>query len=138
MAEATPVPDNPPPVKPYRWGYFQGVILIPFSLLLLFGTAGELIKPTQHNNPAVVACAFVMGALGLPLAFGLLLKRRFALPLVYVMFSTSILMAIIQIPIAVRHFTDTGDRGSAFFEAEMLLLWLLSLVYYRKRRSQFR
>jgi hypothetical protein len=38
---------------------------------------------------------------------------------------------------AIRHYTDPGDRGSAFFEAELLLVWLFSLVYYRRRRVQF-
>lgn len=79
-----------------------------------------------------------MGCLGLPLAFGLLLKKTFALLLVYVMLGRSVLLMLIKLPMAVRHFADYGDRGSAFFEAELLLLWLLSFAYYRKRRLQFR
>ena len=78
-----------------------------------------------------------MGLLGLPVAIGLLLKKAFALNLVHVMFGLSLLLMLVKLPMAVRHYTDSSDRGSAFFEAELLFLWLLSLVYYRKRRSQF-
>jgi len=36
------------------------------------------------------------------------------------------------------HYKNEGYIGSAFSEAEMLLLWLCSLLYYKKRRAQFR
>jgi heme/copper-type cytochrome/quinol oxidase subunit 4 len=52
------------------------------------------------------------------------------------MFGLALLQAAIQLPIAMIHYTDQSDRGSAFFEAWTLLLWLLSMVYYRKRREQ--
>jgi hypothetical protein len=39
--------------------------------------------------------------------------------------------------LAIRHYTDLGDSGSAFFEAELLLVWLFSLLYYRKQKMQF-
>jgi hypothetical protein len=121
---------------PYRWGYFQGVVIIPFSLLLLLGTAADLIK-TRHDPWYLAIVVSLMGLTGLPLGVGLLRKKKFALSLVYVMFALALLQAVIQLPIAVTHFADQSDRGSAFFEAEMLLLWLLSMVYYRKRRDQF-
>ena len=121
---------------PYRWGYLQGVALIPWSLMVILSVASDLIKP--HHGPWYFATiGLLMGILGLPLAYGLLKKRAFALMLVYVMFGLSLLLVLIQLPIAIRNFTDVGDKGSAFFEAEMLLLWLLSLVYYRKRKAQF-
>lgn len=121
---------------PYRWGYFQGVVLIPWSLLTIIGTVTELLKPT-HAPFYLTAIALLMGILGLPLAFGLLQKKAFAIPLIYVMFSLSLLMTMVKLPMAIRHYGDLGDRGSAIFEAEMLLVWLLSLLYYRKRRIQF-
>ena len=62
--------------------------------------------------------------------------RSETLTLVYLMFGLALLQAAIQLPIAMIHFTDQSDRGSAFFEAWTLLLWLLSMVYYRKRREQ--
>lgn len=122
---------------PYRWGYFQGVAMIPWSLMLILSVASDLIKP--HHGPWYFATiGLLMGIVGLPLAYGLLKKRAFALTLVYVMFGLSLLLVSIQLPIAIRHFTDQGDKGSAFAEAELLLLWLLSLIYYRKRKAQFR
>ncbi len=62
-------------------------------------------------------------------------KEKYALGLVYLMFELALLQAAIQIPIAMIHFADQSGRGSAFFEAWTLLLWLLSMVYYRKRRE---
>jgi hypothetical protein len=75
--------------------------------------------------------------IGLPLGFGLLLKKKFALVLVYIMFGLTLLLVAVKIPVAIRHYTEWGDNGSAFSEAELLLVWLLSLVYYRKRKMQF-
>jgi hypothetical protein len=121
---------------PYRWGYFQGVFLIPFSLLLLLDAASGLIQ-THHTPWYLTSINLLMGLTGLPLAVGLLRKKEYALSLVYVMFGLSLFQALIQIPIAVRNFADHGDKGSAFFAAEWLLFWLLSVVYYRKRREQF-
>lgn len=122
---------------PYRWGYFQGALLIPFSLLILLGTAADHIKP-KHDPWYLAIAGLLMGAVGLPLAVGLLWRKRFGLILVYVMFGLTLLLLAIKIPIATRHYTDLGDNGSAFFEVELMLVWLLSLVYYRKRREQFR
>jgi hypothetical protein len=82
---------------PYRWGYFQGVALIPFSLLLLVGTAADLLK--THQRPwYLTSIAMLMGIIGLPLGIGLLRKKRFALFLVYVTFALALLQALIQIP----------------------------------------
>ena len=122
---------------PYRWGYFQGAVLIPWSLLIILGTFADLLKP-KHEPWYLTTIGFLMGFLGLPLAVGLLRKKRFAVALVYVMFVLTLLLVAIKIPVAVKHFTDPGDNGSAFLEAELLLMWLLSLVYYRRRQSQFR
>ena len=121
---------------PYRWGYFQGVAVIPFSLLLLLGAASDLIKTRQHSW-YLTSIALLMGLVGLPLGVGLLQKKRYALTLVYVMFALALLQAAIQLPVAMIHFADQGDKGSAFFDAWVLLLWMLSMVYYRKRREQF-
>lgn len=134
--KVAPIPEQQIP-RPYRWGYFQGAALIPWSLMLIIGTVAEFRSP-QHEPWYLTTIALLMGCLGLPLAFGLLRKRAFALPLVYVMLGLALLLMLIKLPMAIRHFADAGDRGSAFFEAELLLLWLLSLVYYRKRRFQFR
>lgn len=96
----------------------------------------DLMKP--HHDPwYLIAIGLMMGFLGLPLAYGLLRKRAFAIVLVYGMFGLSLLSAAIQLPIAIRHFADTGDKGSPFFEAELLLVWFLSMMYYRRRRAQF-
>jgi hypothetical protein len=121
---------------PYRWGYFQGAVLIPWSLLIILSAVSDLTRP--HHDPwYLIAIALSMGFLGFPLAFGLLRKRAFAPKLVYVMFGLSLLLAAIQIPIAIRHFAESGDRGSGFFQDELLLLWLLSMLYYRRRKLQF-
>lgn len=133
--DSVPIEGGIPKPLPYRWGYTQGVLLIPFSLLLLLGTASEL--RTRHDAWYVTMIALLMGLTGLPLAVGLLRKKKYALNLVYLMFGLALIMTAIQIPVAATHYADQGDKGSAFFEAEMLLLWLLSTVYYRKRREQF-
>ena len=129
MATATSSP------LPYRWGYFQGVLIIPFSLLMLLGTASDLLK-SRHYPWYLTLITLLMGLVGIPLGVGLLQKKRFALSLVYLMFALALLQAAIQLPVAIIHFADQSDKGSAFFEAWMLLLWLLSMVYYRKRREQ--
>lgn len=121
---------------PYRWGYFQGVALIPWSLLTLLAAIGFFTKPSGEPWPYALTTA-AMGILGLPLAFGILWKRKFALPLVYAVFGLSLLLAAIQVSVATTHFADSGFRGSSIFEAELLLVWLLSAMYYRRRRSQF-
>jgi len=132
---AEPIAKEPESL-PYRWGYFQGVTLIPWSLLIILSVVSDLLKP--HHDPWYLeTIGLLMGFLGLPLAFGLLRRRAFALVLVYAMVGLSLLLVAIQIPIAMRHFAETGDKGSAFFEAELLLIWLLSMVYYRRRRLQF-
>ena len=122
---------------PYRWGYFQGVALIPWSLVSLLAAIGFLERPLGEPLPYALVTA-AMGILGFPLAFGLLLKKKFALPLVYSMFGLSLLLTAIQVSIATAHASDHGFRGSAIFEAEILIVWLLSLVYYRRRRNEFR
>jgi len=141
IEHTTPAADNrnsseirQPGTLPYRWGYFQGVFLIPFSLLLLLDAASGLIQ--AHQRPwYLTSLGFLIGVTGLPLAVGLLRKKKYALNLVYVMFGLAILQASIQLPIAVMNFADP-DKGSAFFAAEWLLFWLLSMVYYRKRSEQ--
>jgi hypothetical protein len=125
-----------PQSLPYRWGYFQGVVLIPWSLLTLFAAVAFFTRPLGEPWPYTLTIA-AMGVLGFPLAFGLLWKKRFALPLIYAMFGLSLLLAAIQVPTAIAHAADHGYRGSALPEAEMLLVWLFSLVYYRRRRTQF-
>ena len=126
-----------PQARPYRWGYFQGWALFPWSIFILIVSIGSLTKAAGEPLPYAVTM-FTMGIIGFPLAFGILQKRKFALPLVYAMFGLSVLLTAIQVPVAVTHFTNSGPKGSAIFEAEMLLLWLLSLVYYRRRRTEFR
>ena len=124
-------------ILPYRWGYFQGVILIPKSFLNGLGALTELVR-LRHGPWYLDAVGLLIGLVGFPLAIGLLLKRVFALVLVYLVFGLSLLMVAIKLPIAIRHFTDSGDIGSAFPEALLLMFWLFSLQYYRRRKRQFR
>jgi len=103
---------------------------------MLLGTVSDLLK-TRHYPWYLTSIALLMGLVGLPLGVGLLQRKKYALSLVYLMFALALLQAAIQLPIATIHFVDQSDKGSAFFEAWTLLLWLLSMVYYRKRRGQF-
>ncbi len=132
---STPSAAAKPPQMPYRWGYFQGVLLVPFSLALMLGVVGEQMQPS-HEPRFVAVMLLLICMVGLPLGIGLLMKKRFALTLVYVICGLSFLLICVKVPYAVMHFSDQGG-GSAFFEAELLLVWLLSFVYYRKRRSMF-
>ena len=121
---------------PYRWGYFQGAVIIPISLLTLIGSIADLVR--LHTKPWPVSASWLlMALLGLPLGVGLLKKRWYALTLLYVMLWLSVLLVVVKLPVAIGHFTDAGDIGSALPEAELLLIWLLSTVYYRKRQMQF-
>ena len=122
---------------PYRWGYFQGILLLPFSLLALLVTI-EPSKATQSQSWYLSVAECLGGIVAFPLGIGLLAKKRFAIPLVHLMFGLALLLAALKVPTAIQHFTDLGDEGSAFFEAEWLLMRLLSLFYYRKRAHEFR
>jgi hypothetical protein len=124
-------------VLPYRWGYFQGVVLIPWSLFLILAYTLDLRK-LHSDDWYTSVIGLVIGLVGIPLGFGLLWKRTFALVLVYVVFGLTLLLLAIKMPIAIAHYRDAGDKGSAIGEAEMLLVWLGSMIYYRRRRAQFR
>ena len=100
---------------PYRWGYFQGAALIPWSLLVIIGTVVEFLKP-EHEPWYLTTIVLLMGLLGLPLAVGLLRKKAFALSLVYAMFGLSLALMLAKLPMAISHYSDSGDRGSAFFK----------------------
>ncbi len=121
---------------PYRWGYIQGALLVPWSLFGIIGTYLDFRKP-GHEPAYLMAIEFAMCLIGLPLGYGLLKMKLFALHLVYVMFGLSLLLVALKLPVAISHYRDAGDTGSAFFEAELLLIWLISIVYYRRRRAQF-
>jgi hypothetical protein len=124
-------------ILPYRWGYFQATILIPWSLFLMLGSVGEALK--WHTEPWFLSViTLVMGLIGLPLAYGLLRKRAFALPLLYATVGLALLLVAVKLPIAITHYRESSDNGSAFSEAEILLVWIASLPYYRNRRAQFR
>jgi hypothetical protein len=138
MAEfvsGAPSVNSETPQLPYRWGYFQGALLIPFSSVLVLGVVGEQMQPS-HEPWFVAVMLILICMVGLPLGIGLLMKKRFALPLVYVICGLTFLLTCVKVPYAVMHFSNQGG-GSAFFEAELLLVWLFSFVYYRKRRSMF-
>jgi hypothetical protein len=122
---------------PYRWGYFQGAVLLPWSLFLIFANSLDIQK-WHYDSWYISTIGLLIGLVGLPLGAGLLLKRRFALILVYVIFGLSLSLVAIKLPVAISHYTDSGSKGSAFSEAEQLLVWLCSVVYYRKRQTQFR
>ena len=64
---------------PYRWGYFQGVFLVPWSVLIILGAWMELRRP-EHESRYISIIALLLGLIGLPLAIGLLRKKKFALP----------------------------------------------------------
>jgi len=121
---------------PYRWGYFQGVFLIPWSVLVISSVVSDLVIPRPYPW-YLLTIGMLMGLLGLPLAYGLLRKRAFALVLVYAMFGLTLLLAAIRLPTAIRHYADPGEKVSASFDAGLFLLWLLSMVYYRRRKVQF-
>lgn len=122
---------------PYRWGYFQGAVLIPWSLFLVLVAIVDLWK--LHEEASYIAAIYLLlGLIGLPLSLGLLLKKRYGLVLVYVTFVLTLLLVAIKIPVAIRHYADSGEKGSGMFGAEQLLVWAGSMVYYRKRQAQFR
>ncbi len=86
--------------RPYRWGYFQGFALFPWSIFILLVGVGSLTKAAGEPWPYAVTMVTMvtMGVIGFPLAFGILRKRKFALPLLYAMFGLSVLLTAIQIP----------------------------------------
>ena len=134
--EPNTVPQEPATRKtlPYRWGYFQGVFLIPFSLVMILEALTDLL--VHHRNPYLNTPMLLMGLTGIPLAITILRKKKTLLPLVYAMFGLALLQCAMQLLTAIANFADQGDKGSAFFEAEWLFFWLISTVYYRKREQQ--
>jgi hypothetical protein len=121
---------------PYRWGYFQSAVLIPWSLFLVLASVGELVR--WHTEPRLLSViTLVMGSIGLPLAYGLLRKKAFAFPLLYATIGLALLLVAVKLPIAITHYRENGDNRSAFSEAEILLVWIASLPYYRNRTAQF-
>jgi ABC-type branched-subunit amino acid transport system permease subunit len=125
-----------PETLPYRWGYFQGAVLIPWSLLLISIPAWDLMQP-NHYPWYLMAIALSMGLVGLPLAYGLLRRKVFALALVYAMFGLVFLLAVVRLPTVIRQYAFSSQRVSGAFDAGLLLMWLLSVVYYRRRKAEF-
>ena len=119
---------------PYRWGYVQGIFLIPWSLLCISMAISDFLNPPSYPW-YLLSVALLMGVLGLPLAYGLLRKKVFALVLVYVMFGLTLLLAAVKLPTVIQHFHS--QKLSASFDGELLLMWLLSIVYYKRRKAQF-
>jgi uncharacterized membrane protein len=96
----------------------------------------DLVAP--HPYPWYqLTVALLMGLLGLPLAYGLLRKRVFAFPLVHAMFGLSLLLAAIRLSHVMRRYSDPGEKSSGLFAAALLLMSLLSVVYYQRRKAQF-
>jgi hypothetical protein len=75
---------------PYRWGYFQAAILIPWSMVIFFSVLSDLLKP-RHDSWHLTIIGMLMGLLGLPVAYGPLRKKAFALMLVFAMFGFALL-----------------------------------------------
>ena len=101
---------------------------------MMLGAITDLL--VYHRNSYFNMMMLAMGLTGLPLGIAILRKKRFLLFLVYAMFVLALLLCAIQLSTAIVNFANKGDKGSAFFEAEWLLFWLLSLGYYRKRKHQ--
>ena len=121
---------------PYRWGYFHGAIQIPWSLLAIVPTI--LHRHNPKISRYVLALTLLIGLIGLPLGIGLLLKRKFALPLVYATFALAVLFAASQIRVALAHFPNAYFTGVAVGETALPFFWLCCSLYYWKRRFQFR
>ena len=121
---------------PYRWGYFQGAALIPWSLVLISAALWDSRQAT-HYPWYLVTIELFMGLLGLPLAYGLLRKKMFALVMVYAMFGLVLLLAVVRLPTVMKHYGHIDQKVSGAVDAGLLLVWLLSIVYYRRRRAKF-
>lgn len=121
---------------PYRWGYFQGAALIPWSLVLICAVLWDSRQAT-HYPWYLMAIQLFTGLLGLPLAYGLLRKKMFALVMVYAMFGSVLLFAVVRLPVVIKHYDHIDQKVSGAFDAGLLLVWLLSVVYYRRRRARF-
>lgn len=101
---------------------------------MILGALTDLL--VYHRNPYLNTPMLLMGLTGMPLATMILRKKKVLLVLVYGMFGLALFQCAMQLFTAIANFADRGDKGSAFFEAEWLLFWLISTVYYRKRKQQ--
>ena len=117
-------------------GLFQGAVLIPWSFALISSSVWGLRQP-NHWPRYQMTIELLMGLLGLPLAYGLLRKKLFAFALVYAMFGLVLLVAAVRLPTVISHFTYTSEKVSGSVDAGLLLIWLLSVLYYRRRKCQF-
>jgi hypothetical protein len=115
------------PVKPYRWGKFQGwalVTLNPAAALITLASA-----QTEDERQVGIGLA-VMCALSVPMGVGILKKKRFGLILVYVTLALicfSIVMSFATHGLEGAHGAAVGAGG-----------WVLSTIYYHNRRNEFR
>jgi len=85
----------------------------------LSSVLSDLLVPRRYPW-YLLTIGFLMGLLGLPLAYGLLRKRAVALALVYAMLGLTLLLVAIRIPVAIKHFADTSEKLSASFDIELL------------------
>ena len=115
--------------RPYRWGYFQGGLLGIFSPITL-GTV--LYRLTVPPN-AFLKYDFVVGSLGAILAIGMLWRKRWVLPLVYVAALLTAARLAFQLRAAILY---AGRGESALPEAAGLIIWLCTAIYFYKRRLE--
>lgn len=122
------MPGSPEIIKPYRWGKFQGWLLVlvpPLFALWCFAVASAGIE----DDYGLALGAAIVSVLSIPMGIGILKKRRYGLILVYLALGLACLSIIGGF---VRH----GTNG-AYSAATGAIYWAVSTIYFHNRRHEF-
>lgn len=115
------------PVKPYRWGKFQGWALVTINPAIALITLGTAV--TEDDRQVGIGLA-VMCMLTVPMGIGILKKKRFGLIMVYI--TLALICFLVLMSFATRNVSAVPSAAVG------LIVWVCSTVYYRNRRNEFR
>jgi len=135
---------------PYRWGKFEGWLLVVWSSLAVLGLGAALLVRVRRAGfeasgfelPAVLLLLIVVGlcAVILLMGKGLLRKRSYALRLVYVRLVLSVLLAcgvVVGRAAGLRERALPGRDGDVGRAVGFLALSIPTARYYYRRRHEF-
>jgi len=116
---------------PYAWGQFQGWASIVISSLAFCYGFFRLNDASLHASQRQDAFEYILWPfIAIPMGIGILKKRKWVLPLIYVNLGLGVLAGI-----AALAQNDDATFTLAFWHT---IFWVPSAYYYNKRRTEFR